>query len=257
MLFPLLLELLRLDFLLRLLFSRLLVLHLELDGQCSFLLFAPFVLQLLLALLALNFGEVALMPQPVVELVVRPLLSHDGSFFIELIVALSDAAELNDLGVHRAQIVDAGTPLLVELLLHDGLSLILSALFEVVGPCGQLLHALLGRLFTVDHLLLESPLLGVELRGQLLTPRLQVGLMLRFESGGLRLHLVGADDAVHPVLPLALLLDLETVEMGSHEAFMDGFLLLPLQDRPVGPQVHRDGRHRFRWPRAPDCGPER
>mmetsp|Transcript_95777 Transcript_95777/g.274987 ORF Transcript_95777/g.274987 Transcript_95777/m.274987 type:complete len:298 (-) Transcript_95777:341-1234(-) len=136
------------------------LLHLQLHRERPLLLLVALPLEGLLPLLALDLGEVSFVPELVVELVVGPLLGLDRGLLVQLVVAVRDGLELHDPGVHGAQIVDARTPLLVQLLLDDRLPLVLSSLLQLVGADGHLVHPLLRRLLTVHHLFLIGLLLG-------------------------------------------------------------------------------------------------
>merc|ERR1719352_1967309 len=77
----------------------LLLVH-DLKAQTLLLLFAAFGLELLLALLALYFRQVALIPKLIKDRIVLFLLRPCQSLLVELMVSGSNGFELNNLGVH-------------------------------------------------------------------------------------------------------------------------------------------------------------
>mmetsp|Transcript_111890 Transcript_111890/g.347140 ORF Transcript_111890/g.347140 Transcript_111890/m.347140 type:complete len:214 (+) Transcript_111890:1029-1670(+) len=182
------------------------------------------------------------MPKFVIELVVRLLLGLVGSPLIKLEVTVRYGLQLHKLGIHCPQVIDARSPLLVELLLHDSLALIFSPSLELIGSHGHFVHALLWRLLTVHHLLLVRLHLRGELLRELPAPLLQVCLVLGLQIGSLALDAVGADNGLSPVLPEALLLHLEGIQLLGYEGLVGKLLLLPLDDRSVG--AHTDGDRR-------------
>mmetsp|Transcript_16279 Transcript_16279/g.49165 ORF Transcript_16279/g.49165 Transcript_16279/m.49165 type:complete len:234 (+) Transcript_16279:977-1678(+) len=182
------------------------------------------------------------MPDLVIELVVRLLFGLHRCLLVKLEIAIGNGFELHELGVHCPQVVNSCSPLLVELLLNNGLSLFFSPLFQLIGAHGHLVHALLGRLLAFDHLPLIGLHLGRELVRELLASLLQGRLVLGLHGCSLALDAVAPDDSSGLVLPEALLLDSKGVELLRHKGLVDELLLLPLHDGPISPDA--DGNRR-------------
>merc|ERR1719361_2416410 len=167
------------------------------------------------------------MPELVVEVVMRLLLSLEHGFLVQLEVTVRNGLEFNNLRIHSPEVIDASAPLLVQLLLHYSLALVLPSALELVGTHSHLVHALLRCLLTVYHLLLVRLHLGRELARELLPPLLQLRLRLLLQLRRLALDAVGPDDRGRLVLPEALCLHLEGIHFPCDHVLVEELLLLP------------------------------
>mmetsp|Transcript_78582 Transcript_78582/g.124019 ORF Transcript_78582/g.124019 Transcript_78582/m.124019 type:complete len:207 (+) Transcript_78582:1072-1692(+) len=187
------------------------------------------------------------MPKLGIEVVDSLLLCFAEGFVIQLEVPVCNGLQLHDFGVHRAQIINACSPLLIEFFLHHGFSFVLAALLELIGSSRHSFHSLSGSFLTLHHLLLPSLHLIRQLLGQAVATILQLCLLLSLECRNLALHSIVANDVHHSVFPVALLLHLELLQLACNSCFILKLLLLTFQDCTIW---SNHGSHRFARPEA-------
>mmetsp|Transcript_44607 Transcript_44607/g.80214 ORF Transcript_44607/g.80214 Transcript_44607/m.80214 type:complete len:333 (+) Transcript_44607:393-1391(+) len=109
-----------------------LFLHVQLNCKSRFLLLVALTLHRLLPLFTFYLGKVAFVPQLGVKVIVCLFLGQSEGFVVKLEVPIGNGLELHNLRIHSSKIINACSPLRVQLLLHHCLTLILSAFLELI-----------------------------------------------------------------------------------------------------------------------------